>query len=116
MSCGSGFQPRFPKCVVEFPSSRKTPPDAAGDPSPPAIQADPIYADDRLYASTALIYRPTGPVRSAMREWWHHKTRYCLHDQLALPYVLWRHEVVHNVIEESVYDQVRWEYSRPRGV
>jgi len=80
------------------------------------IPADPGYADDRLYASTALIYRPTGPVRAAMREWWYHKTRYCLHDQLALPYVLWRHGVVHNVIGESVYDQVRWEYSRPRGV
>ena len=81
-----------------------------------AVKADAGYADDHLYATTALIYRPTGPVRAAMREWWWHKTRYCLHDQLVLPYLLWRHGVEHNVIEESVYDQARWAYSRPRGV
>lgn len=81
-----------------------------------AIQADAAYRDDVLYASTALAYRPTPAVRAAFKEWWYHKTRYCLHDQLALPYVVWQFGCRVNVIEESVYAETRWSYTRPRGV
>jgi len=81
-----------------------------------AIKADDAFEDKILYASTALAYRPTRSVRAAMTEWWHHKTRYLLHDQLALPYVVWRHGCKVNLIEESVYAETRWTYTRPRGV
>jgi hypothetical protein len=81
-----------------------------------AIQADTAYKDEILYASTALIYRPTARVQHAFTEWWHHKTRYLLHDQLALPYVVWKHGCRVNVIEEDIYTTTRWAYTRPRGI
>ena len=81
-----------------------------------AIQADAAYPDDVLYASTAFAYRPTPAVCAALKEWWYYKTRYCLHDQLALPYVVWKFGCRVNVIEESVYAETRWSYNRPRGV
>lgn len=64
----------------------------------------PWHRDDRLYASTAFAYRPTLRVQKALSDWWHHKSRYLLHDQLALPYVVRERGV--RVVErpESVYD------------
>jgi hypothetical protein len=76
------------------------------------INADLAFRDDALYASTAFAYYATAPVRAALTEWWHHKTRYLLHDQLALPYVIWRHGVRINVIDEDVYNLQYWEYTR----
>ncbi len=80
------------------------------------IQRDQNYIDNKLYASTAFAYRTTPDVCMALVAWWYHKTRYCLHDQLALPYVVHRAGLLVNVIEESVYAEDRWVYSRPRGV
>jgi hypothetical protein len=80
------------------------------------ILSYPGFRDRVLYASTALAYRPTGHARRALTEWWYHKTRYLLHDQLALPFVVWKHLCAVNPIEESVYAQTRWSYTRPRGV
>lgn len=51
------------------------------------------YVDAKLYASTAFAYRPTLRVKKALRDWFFHKARYLLHDQLALPFVLRNHEV-----------------------
>lgn len=64
----------------------------------------PWYTDDRLYASTAFMYRPTVVVRRMLREWFYHKARYLLHDQLALPYLVRDHGVHVAERPESVYD------------
>lgn len=50
---------------------------------------NPDYVDDKLYASTAFIYRDNEHVRNALRTWWLHTSRYFTCDQIALPYVLW---------------------------
>lgn len=63
----------------------------------------PWHVDNRLYASTAFAYRPTLRVQQALGEWWFHKSRYLLHDQLALPFVIRRHHVYVTERSESVY-------------
>jgi len=70
------------------------------------------FKDRALYASTAFAYRPTDSVQAALKEWWHHKSRYLLHDQLALPLVLWMHAVYVRVIEADIYNLPHWEYVR----
>lgn len=61
-----------------------------------------------LYASTAFVYRPTMAVRAIFKEVWYHKTRYLLHDQLALPYAVQQarlsHDLTIKVIDANVYD------------
>jgi hypothetical protein len=52
------------------------------------IAADYRYVDDRLFASTAFIYRPTERVKLMMSHWWLTKTRFLLHDQISWPYVI----------------------------
>lgn len=52
------------------------------------IQADKSFADQNLFASTAIIYRNSDKVKDMMKEWWYHTSRYHSIDQLSLPYVL----------------------------
>ena len=59
------------------------------------------YTDDTLYASTAFICRPTRNVVRAFEAWWLSKTAYCLHDQIAWPWILREHGVNVSVIEEN---------------
>ena len=66
-----------------------------------SILSNPTFRDENLYASTAFVYKPNNHVKDAFREWWWHKSRYLLHDQLAFPYVLDRAWCNVNVIEES---------------
>jgi hypothetical protein len=65
------------------------------------ICSDDTYRDDQLFASTAFAYRPTEDVKNVMWDWWGMKSRYCLHDQLALPYVLRGFGVKVNVINQD---------------
>jgi len=74
----------------------------------------PWFTDDRLYASTAFVYRPTERVRLMLKDWWFHKTRYLLHDQLALPYVVRDHKVHVRELRDSVYDCIHLPYTRQR--
>jgi hypothetical protein len=65
------------------------------------IQLDADYIDDKLYASTAFIYKDSEAVRDFFRLWWLHQSRYWTVDQIALPYVarnLWI-----NVINENPF-------------
>lgn len=78
------------------------------------IERDKAFKDNCLYASTGFAYRPNSRVRTAMKEWWFHKTRYLLHDQLALPYVLAKSKVKVNVIRENIYKFPLWEHTRKR--
>lgn len=68
-----------------------------------AAVTQPWHVDDRLYASTAFAYRPTVKVQRMMRDWWFHKSRYLLHDQLALPFVVRAHKVRVRELADSVY-------------
>lgn len=65
------------------------------------IKLDKDYVDDRLFTSTAFVYRDSEPVRDALRMWWLHTSRYFTVDQLALPYVTRNLKV--NVIEDNQY-------------
>lgn len=65
-----------------------------------AIRAS-SYIDDALYASTAFMCRPTTNVRLAFEAWWLSKTAYCLHDQIAWPWILKNFGVDVCVIEEN---------------
>ena len=66
--------------------------------------SDPGYTDDRLYASTVMAYFPTDRMQALMRDWWLHTTRYHLVDQLALPFLLWKHRCAVNVPDSRLYD------------
>lgn len=63
----------------------------------------PWHVDNRLYASTAFLYRPTLPVKRAFKEVWHHKSRYLLHDQLALPFAVREHRVHVVELPDNIY-------------
>lgn len=64
--------------------------------------------DAPLFASTAFVYQPTLAVRAIFKEVWYRKTRYCLHDQLALAHAVADSRISHDfrlkVIPDSVYD------------
>jgi hypothetical protein len=64
----------------------------------------PEYKDDRLYASTAFLYRNTAPVRAFLIDWWLHTSRYHAIDQLALPYLVWKHGLAVKELDEDVYN------------
>lgn len=70
------------------------------------------FKDRVLYASTSFAYRPTESVKAALKEWWFHKSRYLLHDQLALPLVLWMHGVFVRPIAADIYNFPLWRYVR----
>lgn len=53
-----------------------------------AIKADDRYVDNRLFATTAFIYKNSGRVHSVMGHWWYHTSRYHSNEQISLPYVL----------------------------
>lgn len=52
------------------------------------IMLDSDFVDDKLYASTAFIYRDSEYVRDVLRLWFLHQARYWTVDQIALPYVV----------------------------
>lgn len=55
------------------------------------------YEDDRLFASTAFIYRNTKSVQEMLKEWLYTSVRYFTCDQVALPYLCWKYDL--NVTE-----------------
>lgn len=75
----------------------------------------PWYQDTHLFASTAFAYRPTLDVKAALKDWFYHKARYLLHDQLAMPYVLADHRVTPVVLQDSVYACEHLPITRGRG-
>ena len=81
-----------------------------------AIAADPTYTDDRLYGSSAFLYRPTERVKAALTAWWVHTSRFHAVDQLALPYVL-RHCDVRVIDQDGRYaTHLEWNRHRTNHV
>lgn len=65
---------------------------------------DKDYIDNCLYASTAYFYWDTPKVREMLCDWWFHTSRYHAVDQLALPYLVWKHKCSVKVLDEDVYN------------
>jgi len=67
------------------------------------IMKDKKYVDDKLYTSTAFIYKNSAKTQEAMKLWWCHQSRYYTVDQLAQPYAFWKVGAKVNVINENQY-------------
>lgn len=65
------------------------------------ILFDQGYIDDKLYTSTAFIYKNNAKVHQSFKTWWQHTSRYFTVDQIALPYVTRFLKV--NVINQNQY-------------
>lgn len=66
-----------------------------------------------LYASTAFIYRDSPEVRAALKEWWHHTSRFHSIDQLSLPWAI--RDLNVRVIPDSYLKTPYLEYVRNKG-
>ena len=51
----------------------------------------PEYPDTVLYGTMLVAYWDRPHVRAMLQDWWLHTSRYHAVDQLAFPYVLWKH-------------------------
>ncbi len=65
------------------------------------IKEDKNYIDNRLFASTIMIYKNNEKVQRMMKEWWYHISRFHSIDQLSLPYVIWQFGININIIQEN---------------
>ncbi|OGC69957.1 hypothetical protein A2415_04865 [candidate division WWE3 bacterium RIFOXYC1_FULL_39_7] len=65
------------------------------------IKADKSFADQNLFASTALVYKNNPKVHNVMFHWWHHTSRYHSIDQLSLPYVLFTQNCKVRIIPDN---------------
>ena len=61
------------------------------------IQSDG-FKDMFLFESRAFIYRNCLEMQRVLKEWWYHISRYHQVDQLSLPYVLWKSEIIFKCI------------------
>lgn len=73
-----------------------------------AIEQNDSYADTRLFATGAFMYRPSPAVTKALTDWWVHTSRFHVIDQLAFPYVIRGCSV--RVIDEDIYhaSHIQW--------
>lgn len=67
------------------------------------VLSDRHYQDDKLYASTAFIYRNSPRVQAMMHDWWFDQSRYYTCDQVHLPYVLDKWGCKVKVLDEPIY-------------
>lgn len=67
------------------------------------IELDTDFTDDKLYASTIMFYRDSEELRDMMRLWWLHQSRYYTCDQVVLPYVLWKSDLVVKTFDQAIY-------------
>lgn len=67
------------------------------------IRSDKTYRDNVLYASTAFIYRNSPACQAALKDWWYQGSRYFTCDQVVLPWIIHKHNVKVNLINENQY-------------
>lgn len=65
---------------------------------------DTSYVDDKLFASTAFVYRPTDAVQTMMKEWLYASVRYFTCDQIVLPYLMWKYGLRVREIEMNPFN------------
>lgn len=66
------------------------------------ISQAPQFVDDKLYASTAFIYRNTPEVQDFMTAWGLYQYRYYTCDQVILPFLLWFHQLKVKILDGTV--------------
>lgn len=76
------------------------------------IRKDRKYIDDKLYASTVVVYKSNKKTRSMFKEWWYHTSRYHSIDQLSFPYVIFKSGVKYRVIQENYFKSKYISYVR----
>lgn len=67
------------------------------------IMAAKTYRDDKLYASTAFIYKNNARVQSLMHDWWFYQSRYFTCDQVVLPWLIDQWGIQVKVLGEPIY-------------
>lgn len=67
------------------------------------IKKDQNYVDDKLYASTAFIYRNDARTQSMLRDWWFYQSRYFTCDQVVLPWLLDNWGIKVKTLKEPIY-------------
>lgn len=63
------------------------------------------YIDDKLFIGGVFMYRNIPETRKALKEWWYHISRYCIQDQISMPYAL--KDLKINVLD---HDYTQWDF------
>lgn len=71
-----------------------------------------VNPDDRLYATTAFIYKDSQRMRDLLTVWWLHTSLYHSIDQLSLPTAIQHSDARINVIKENYLKIPELEYVR----
>jgi hypothetical protein len=106
------FKHPFRKTVLEeaeylrkqTPFSRRLMQRYLGEWIPEQMAAIAEGPDDRLFAAGAFIYRVSERFHQAMQIWWEHMTRYCINDQISLPFALWSRSISVHVINLNIFN------------
>jgi hypothetical protein len=75
-----------------------------------AIDSD--YKDECLFATMAFAYRPTLRAKEVLTDWWVHTSRFHAVDQLAIPYLVWKHSASVATLDGDPYKSKWIEYTR----
>lgn len=67
------------------------------------MQMDPTWKDSRLWASTGFIYHNTPRIQEALKDWWYEGSRYFTCDQIVLPWIIHKHNLKVNTMDEPVF-------------
>jgi hypothetical protein len=67
---------------------------------------DPNYNDNILFSAGVFIYSANlvkNKENNVMKEWFYQNCIWSIEDQLSLPYVLQKHNINYNIINENIY-------------
>lgn len=76
------------------------------------VKLDEGFVDNLLIANSAFIYKDNEKVRSLMKEWWYHVSRYNINDQLGLPYAIYKSGCDINIIDAHYMRTPYFTYTR----
>ena len=67
--------------------------------------ADPTFNDRTLFACGVFIYSRSIVKydNNIMSDWFYHNARYSVQDQLSLPFLIHKHRIRHNAIDEGIF-------------
>ena len=70
------------------------------------------FTDDiGLYENTVIIKKNTPDINNLFNNWWIHNLEYSYQDQISYPYVLWKANIIPNIINENVFNNKDYTYS-----
>jgi len=73
------------------------------------------FVDDKLLASTMMVYRNNHTMQFLMKEWWYHVSRFHSIDQLSLPYAIFKAGCRVNIINEDYQHHPYLKYVRNKN-